>query len=175
MNYEGILKRIENTGVNPYDINDDPMFKHLILSEEEFENINNDLGIDTFAFKNGIDFISVRYNGEIDFIHYTSIDNKESIEEKGLIQIDNQWIMDLGRGTYVIEDNDDVAEDNLYTYFEEKDDDDEVLKIEGVYKGEYIKCEYGIGHEGYIVISNNIPPSDIFCEETTYGEEFFNF
>lgn len=171
MNLDGILKKIKNTGGNIDESIEDYLFTHLLLTEEEFEFISDTQG-DSFADDNNISFISVIYNGEIKFTHYSSIYNKESIDKKGLLVSNNNIIMDLGKGIYVIETDDEVAIDNLYTYFEEKDDENKLLKVTGTYLGEYYQCIIGNGHEHYIVLPNDVPKENINTEIVAFCNEF---
>lgn len=171
---KNLLERLEFTGRFTYEDKSESLFTHLILSEKEFEEINNGIGIDSFAMENDIDLISVKYNGPISFMHFTDIENEESIDEKGLIIQEDKFIMDMGRGIYCIEEDDETGFDNLYDYFDgcEKDGSDKVLKIIGSYNGEYLRCEYGDGHEHYILLKENIPSSKLILEEVSFEEEF---
>lgn len=170
--FEELLKRIQYTGRWTYEDSSKAIFRHLIITKEELEMIEKEYDIEEFAEKYNISFISLECYGQIDFEHYTDVCNDESIQEKGLIISDSTWISDLNNGIYVIEEYDEDAKDNLNTYFEDKEEDDELLKVVGTYEGKYIKCIYGEGHENYIVIPTNIPSKDISMEIITIEDEF---
>lgn len=166
---EDILRKIKVTSGNSID-----GYKHktLVLTEEEYEYIQDYIGLEIFALENDIDFINVIYNDTIEFIHYSNKNNEDSIKNNGLIIQDSNIIMDLGIGIYVVEKNDEIAIDNLSCYIEELNLENDILKITGVYSGEYEKCVYGSEHEGYIVILDDIPPNNINIEKTSLDNFF---
>lgn len=137
--------RIEFTGFAV----DEFMFKNLILTQQEYLQITD---LRTLAEQNQVDFISVETEGEINYIHLTDIDNIDFIEQNGLTKKND--ISDLGIGIYVVDKNNFDGVDNLKTYFEDYDyDDDDIAIVTGNYQGKYLECVYGYGHKGYIVIN----------------------
>ena len=172
MNIEEILKRIERTGGNINESLEDYMSTCLSLSEDEFDELNDSIGIDMFCLQYDITFITIKREGEINFVHYSNPNNEDSIKKIGLINMDSEWIMDLGQGTYVIAEDNYIAEDNLLTYLSEKDNVDELLKVTGVYNGPYEECVYGVEHEGYILILHDIKPEDLDTEVVSCEEVF---
>lgn len=111
----------------------------------------------------GIDFVSSKERGEINFLHISSLDNEESIWEKGLIISTGDYTNDLGVGVYVVDVDDDIAIDNLKNYVEShfEDGEERFLVVTGTYEGDYLLCQTGYGHEGYIVIKESIPSDKI--------------
>lgn len=143
------ILNIERTGGK----NGDFLFNHLVLSEKELREVES---IEELAEKHDIDFISVERNNSINYYHVTDIDNYESINEKGLLyNQNNEWVGDLGKGIYAVEQGNHIAIDNLQSYVAELVGGDDILIVEGVYTGIYTECIYGYGHEGYIVFKGN--------------------
>ena len=173
MNIEEILKRIKRTGGNINEPIEDYMFSCLSLSKEEYDEIDNSIGIEVFCKQHDISFITIKYNKTINFIHYSDVDNEEDIKRLGLINVDSDWVPDLGLGIYVIEEKDIDALDNLMDYFGEKDDEEELLKVTGTYTGPYEECIYGEGHEGYILIPHDVKPDNIDTEIICFEEIFY--
>lgn len=173
MNEKEILKRVEETGgfLNPQD---EKMFKCLTLTEEEYDFLIKEKKdvysfLKKFAKKNKIDFICVQYNKEISFIHTSSVENKESIEKDGLLDLTYDFIMDLGQGIYVVEEYDREGMENLDKYLENEYD---ILYVCGTYNGPFKKCIYGVDHEGYVVLEKDVPKENISVEITTVDQMF---
>jgi len=161
--------KIEQTGGK----HDDHMFKHMILTEEQYEEIlKSGTELIKIAEESQVDFISVRKNNKITFKHISAVENESSINKSGLSFHDDEFIYDLGKGIYVIEESDEQALDNLKTYVAEGFEDDEILLVTGWYTGEYTKCVYGFQHEGYIVLSKNVDDGDICCLYPESLDEF---
>lgn len=172
MNLKDILRNIEYTGRYNYEKQSDALFKHLILTKTELSFIEKLYNLKDFAKEYKIDFISLKCNGKIEFEHFSDIDNEESINEKGLIVGKEDWICDLGTGIYVVEEDDFTGKDNLNTYYENANSNDKLLKVTGSYEGDYTICIYGLNHEKYIVIKQNILSKNISTEIITIEEEF---
>lgn len=170
--YRDIINRIEATGRDFSEPLEDALFKNLIVSEEEFENIDYNFGIEKFAAQHEINFICVQYNGTIKFQHFTKSTKANDILKHGLIPND-LTIMDLGIGVYVIAENDEVGLDNLGQYFMD-DENTSMAIISGEYTGNYIECVYGNGHEHYIVLPGNIPADTLSIEHKDLID-IFNF
>ena len=173
MNIEDILKRIKRTRGNL----DEPLENYictcLSLSKEEFDEIDDSIGISDFCFDNHITFATIKYDGTIEFIHLSNPDNEDSIKQKGLIDIYPNWVSDLGKGIHVIKKNDFVGEDNLMTHFGTMQKDEELLKITGTYTGIYEQCVYGEKEEGSVIINQNIKPEDLNIEVVTFRDFFY--
>lgn len=152
-------KNIRETGVL-YE-GDEPLFYQLVVTETELEELMNKYG--SYAkiselYK--VDFISVKLKTEVDFIHLTSPKNKSSIEKLGLIMGDSDYIPDLGKGVYVIDIYSEQGFENLKDFVVDKEEE-ELLIVEGCHRGEIELCVYGEGHEGYIVISDDIESENL--------------
>lgn len=150
-----IVKGIEETGGLPGQASGGMgfAFKHLVL--ERAQALIQQL-LPSIAQSYDADFISIEEEGVIEFIHVSRLEVAESIKSNGLILSDEDFVLDLGKGIYVIEDADDEAEQHLLDYLESSDDE-EILVVRGCYSGKYTRCLYGEGHVGYIVIKENIP------------------
>ena len=66
-------------------------------------------------------------------------------------------------GIYVVESDCYEGLDNIKTFFEDYSEDD-ILVVKGKYDSLYTKCIYGLGHEGYIVLSESVKPSSLSLE-----------
>lgn len=131
----------------------DGLFKHMVISEKELNNLMIEKSLDEIAKEYNVNFISIKKKGSIDFKHYTLSEYEGSIYDNGLICNNGNYIPDLGKGIYVIDKNNVDAEDNVLDYLVEMYDyDEKFIVVEGEYNGEYIECIYGYGHEGYIVL-----------------------
>lgn len=173
MGIKDILNKIEYTGKFKYEEDKNAIFIHLTITKEELNFIERNYNLNDFAKKYNIDFISLICNGEICFEHYSNVNNKENIKEKGLIIQKNDFISDLSNGIYVIQSSDFIGKDNLNNYFKNcKLEDKEILKVTGIYNGPYKICIYGLNHENYIVIPKNIKPKDISTEICFLEDEF---
>lgn len=148
---------IEATGGNPEVMFDpeDFLFHHLVLSDEK-EYSKEEL--EELARTHEVDFISKEEDGSFTFLHVTSPEYLDSIQEHGLKPSDDGYVGDLGYGVYVVDEGDTDALENLMDYLEAalEDDEDEILLIQGSYTGRYTRCIYGDGHEGYIVIKSTV-------------------
>lgn len=123
------------------------------------------------GIKDKIDFIIQEKVGEIDFIHVSYKDLKNEINENGLIYDENNdWINDLGRGIYVIEEDNEEALDNLYSYVENHEEE-ELLLVKGTFTGTYYECVHGESHEHYICIKENIS-ADFLSTEIIFVNDF---
>lgn len=152
-------KNIRETGVLYK--GDEPLFYQLVVTEDELEELMNKYGSYTkISELYKVDFISVKLETEIDFMHLTSPRNKSSIERLGLIMGDSDYMPDLGKGVYVIDIYSEKGFENLKDFVVDKDEDD-LLIVEGCYKGEIELCVYGEGHEGYIVINDDIESENL--------------
>ena len=144
--------RIQQTGEIK---KNDFMFKHIVFTEEELKEIQNNMSLKDIANTLNVDFISIVRNDSIDFIHVSNI--KYTYYNDGLKA--GRHIGDLGKGIYVINKNDPEAIDNLFNFLTEQyesddeESDEELTIITGTYKGEFTECIYGYGHRGYIVLN----------------------
>lgn len=147
---ELLSKRIQKTGgcKNTLDVN--YLFKHLILEKDEYVRYKDVLP--ELASEIEVDFISIKKNGCIDYVHLTNIFNKIEIENRGLIAPLSGFVGDLGYGIYVVDPRNYVAINNLKDYIMNEREDN-ILLVFGNHCGDYLECVYGKGHEGYI----NIP------------------
>lgn len=173
MNINDILKKVELTGYYLYEIpTKNDCYKHLSITEDEFNFITNKYSIENFAKENNINFITLLLKGKINFTHYTLTSYKNSILEKGLEVITPpDFTSDLGYGLYVVEKNDKVGKKNIGVCFEHSIYDD-MLKVTGKYKGHYLKCIYGKEYENLIVITDSISNKNLKVEEVDLVEEF---
>lgn len=148
------------------------LFKHLILTEEEYTSFTSDQ-IKELAKQQNIDFISVQMKGSIDYYHTAEGWKEDFINENGIIST-NDWVHDLGKGIYVVQQTDGEAVYNLKTYVGEGYDmDDRIIVIEGSYRGPYLKCVFGDQHRGYIVLqTEKINAEDINDIHKMSIEEF---
>ena len=166
-NINTLKDRVEKTGGYKKSIEINYFFKHLILELSEYEKYKDSLL--ELAKTIGVDFISVKKNGFINYIHLTDISYKENIEKSGLIPPNSGFIGDLGYGIYVVDQRNYIAIDNLKDYIIDEPEDT-LLLVYGSYCGEYIECIYGIGHKGYINIP--MPKIDISHTKEIDIEEF---
>ena len=153
------------------------VFTQLVLTEKEYiESNDNDVDWELVASNIGVDFISIQRNGSIEFQHVTDPEMIEVIKEQGLIY-DRSFVHDLGCGVYGYlfnGDAGDIAMDNIKTYLENNETEDlAILTID--YDGEYLECIYGEGHEGYIVIPNDLSPTNIRDIEEINILDFINY
>lgn len=139
--------------------------EHMVISKKEKESILEYYdSIEKFAKENNIDFISEEINGtSINFMHLSDIRKEQSIRKNGLLGQYCSEEADLGFGIYAIESNCSKGLDNLKTFFEDYDKE-KVLVIKGTYNLSYTKCIYGEGHEGYLVLEDNIHPDKLSME-----------
>ena len=152
---KNIKERIEYTGYEMGE-EEDAIFNKLVLSQEELEFIQETSNINDFVEKYSLDFISVQKDEEIKFIHFSDIENYDSIKESGLmVMLDNTWVPDLGVGIYVVKEKDINAINNVVNYLSDikSYENDKILKIKGYYNGYFEECIYGEGHVGYILIT----------------------
>lgn len=150
------------------------LFQHLILTEEEYKKMDRDT-LKKFSKENQIDFVSVQLTGTIDYYHVAESWKKTFIEENGIHATD-EWVHDLGKGIYAVPQVDGEAINNLKTYVgEEFKIDDEIVIVEGTYKGPYLKCVYGDQHEGYIVLQREHIPIEEIGDIYTMNIEDFLF
>lgn len=139
--------------------------EHMVISKKEKESILKYYdSIEKFAKEHNIDFISEKINGNsINFIHLSDIRKEQSIRKNGLLCSYCSYEADLGFGIYAIESNCYKGLDNLKSFFEDYEKE-EVLVIKGIYNSSYTKCIYGQGHEGYIVLEDDVPPTKLSME-----------
>lgn len=154
-NYGNFLRNLKNRSVikdTGYLPNDEPLFRHLVISEEELDILNkNYIGLEKIANDLKIDFISVTLKGEVDFLHISQLSSFNFIIKNGLKPKNTSYIADLGKGVYAVGIDDEKAIDNIKTYISELCDNDDIVIVNGTYEGEYTRCIYGEGHEGYLV------------------------
>lgn len=138
------------------------------IQENELENIFEN------AARNKVDFIIQEKTGEIEFLHVSYKHLKNQINEEGLTYDKScEWISDLGRGIYVIEEDNDEGLDNLYKYVENHEDE-ELLLVRGTFNGTYYECIYGDEHEHYICIKDNISPDSLSIQVVFLSDFLFN-
>ncbi|WP_275372535.1 hypothetical protein [Clostridium tertium] len=166
--YDKLKKNIFDTGG---DLNqaEGCVFRHLVLDEYQLDEIK-ERGYTLFDIAEdlNIDFISLKRNKEIEFIHITSLENKNSIEENGLVIRESSHIPDLGSGIYVISEDTSYEEAiaNLKDILEETyGRNDTAAVVRGHYSGPYSECVYGDNHHGYIVLKYNVPSCDLEVKE----------
>lgn len=140
---------------------EDEFFTYVRIEEEVYlEKIINEFGdLSRFSNEFNLDFIICKYDGILNFNHISKVKYLDNILRYGLKESSG----DFGIGVYVIPSDDSLANDNLKTYISEmfSYDDNDILVVNGIYRGEYYKCVYGSGKEGYCLIeSNNIPISN---------------
>lgn len=155
VDYDDIIKNKEEYSIT----------EHLVISLKEKELIIKYFdSIEAFCKETNIDFVSEEVDGkDIEFMHLSSVHKEHSIRKNGLLEKYCSDEADLGFGIYAIESNCDKGLDNLKTFFEDYSDDN-VLVIKGKYDSFYTKCIYGEGHEGYIVLTEDIDPSKLSFE-----------
>lgn len=136
-------------------------YNHIILTKEQYDAMSDDIDFRIF----GDILISVKYEGELDFIHYFDISNMESIKEKGLLtsysnsKSNYGYRPDMGYGIYVIQGEfshdmpDNIAELLLSRYDNE---DEEIGYVVGMYNGEYLECINTYSHSGYYVLKEDV-------------------
>lgn len=152
-------KKIKETGLSY--VGDEPLYYQLVVGEYELDELMYKHGsLDNISRQYDVDFISVIIKSEIDFIHLTDIRNKSGIEKLGLIIPDSEDVPDLGKGVYVIDNYSERGFYNLKEFVAQKDAN-EILVIEGTYKGGLEVCVYGDGHEGYVVLNDNVAPENL--------------
>ena len=136
--------------------------EHLIISSKEKDLIISFFGsIENFCKETNVDFVSEEItDNHIEFIHLSDVFKADSIKSKGLLACHCSDVVDLGFGIYAIESNDEIALDNLKTFFEDYMYD-EVLVVKGKYNSSYTKCIYGEGCEGYIVLDEDVEPAKL--------------
>lgn len=152
---------IEQTGGE----NNDFLFTHAIVKEE----------VDLSSVSEEVDFISIEKEGSFDFYHISSTDNQDSIVENGLTLPEGTYVADLGKGIYVIDQEDEEALDNLKEYISEfygDDEEAEILLVSGHYEGPYTVCVKGDGHKGYILLKNIVSADNIEDAEKMFVEDF---
>lgn len=155
-----IKNNVSITGVIDNCMDDEYVYRHLVISKEELSYITNqECSLDRLCSKYSIDFVSVIEEGDLDFIHISKECNKNSIKSKGLININRGYIPDLGVGIYVVDSDDLVGLDNVKAYVSEHMDGLTLLLVKGTYNGVYKRCIYGEGREGYIVLNDDVPYS----------------
>lgn len=153
------FKNIRETGIMFE--GDEPTFHQLVVSEDEMNNLLKVYGsYESIRNYYNVDFISVCITTDIDFIHATSPEHKESIDKFGLIMTDSEYIPDLGKGIYGIDVYSEKGFENLKTFISEKDIKD-ILIIEGNYVGDVEVCVYGERLVGSIVIKENVEPENL--------------
>ena len=141
-------------------IEENTAYYHLVLSEEQYNSLDKDIDWRIF----GDILISVRYFGELEFIHYFDLCNMESIKEKGLLvsysqKKEDDYRPDMGYGIYVIwgddayEMPDNLAETLLNRYDGENE---EIGFVVGVYNGEYLEAVNTYHHSGYYVLKSDV-------------------
>lgn len=149
-------QRIEETCGYPagFGVLSDFFFKHLVLPKGK--QVFQLPVLSAMAIEHQVDFISKEEHGTISFLHVTDVENLDAILELGLQPNVEGYVGDLGWGVYLIEEDDDTACDNLYDFLEAREPDSEVLILKGSYTGNYTRCLYGQGHEGYIVAKETV-------------------
>lgn len=147
---------IEGTCLLPSKAIESPefLFQHLVLP---ISSTINESELEKLADIHQVDFISQVEEGTINFIHVSYTSQLTSIKEIGLIASSES--SDLGVGVYLIEEDDVEGTENLLTYVETLMQEEDILIVKGTYQGRYIRCLYGEGHEGYIVVKETISPS----------------
>lgn len=143
---------IEKTGGE----NEDFLFSHAIIQEES--DISN--------IPQKVDFVSIEKKDSFNFLHITPVENESSIFKKGLVLPQSDYISDLGKGIYLIEEDNveaiEYLKDYVSEHYGEYDDEDvKILIVTGEYNGSYIECIKGDGHVGYIVAKEAIPSHKI--------------
>ena len=153
------LNRTVPTGGTTSTLNTEFLFRHLIVSEQEFEYLLSlddcgelfmDLDILCFNTYGVYLLISIQKEGNIEFKHVTGKENAYYIKRDGF-HIDTSWTPDLGIGVYCIDDRDLLAHESLENYILEQDFEN-LVAIYGAYEGKYLYCGYGDGHYGYILL-----------------------
>lgn len=156
-------------------------YDHLILTEEQWNSIDDDFDLDIFK---GM-LVSVERKGTLNFIHYFNIENMKSIKEKGLLvnysKKDSDYMPDMGYGIYVIKgdtpyDMDDELAETLYNRYEE---DVEVGYVIGTYTGKYLECVYDYTHSSYYLLKEDVTLGMINIINTEYlsylAKDYFNY
>ena len=147
------------------------LFKHLTLTEEEYEKTVRTRSLEEIAKEQQVDFISVRKEGRVRFLHVSNEYNYDSIDKNGLQSNADGFIGDLGIGIYVVDESNKIALDNLKTYV--MDESNDLVLVDGYYYGPYTECVYGEQHEGYIVLlTNSIPEHQILTLEVESVDDF---
>ena len=150
-------------------------FKHLVVKSNQKDYLKiYDICLNSFCEENKIDFISESYDSEIEFLHVTSKSNLDDIKSLGLIHINNDYIPDLGEGIYAVDINSSKGLDNLKTYLVDFKEDD-ILIITGTYNGRYNYCIKGEGHEGYLVLHDEVKPESLSFEIKSLNDFFFEY
>lgn len=152
---------IERTGGE----NNDFLFTHAVIQEE----------VDLQSVPEEVDFVSLSKEGSFDFYHITSTDNHDGIVANGLVLPESTYISDLGKGIYVVEQDDEEALANIKDYVSEfygDDEDAKILLVSGHYEGPYTVCIQGEGHKGYILLKNTVSAENIEDTEEMFVEDF---
>ncbi len=138
----------------------DFLFTHLVVAENELEEIKSKTTLKEFASSLRVDFISVAKDDGLEYLHVIDTD-RNYIEQNGLKE--GRYVGDLGRGLYVVEENNPEAVANLMGFLSEYKEEEELTLVKGYYKGPYTECVYGYGHEGYIVLkgTDGVKPGEI--------------
>lgn len=113
--------------------------------------------------------------GEVAFVRVSSTHMYQDILENGIYHIDEDYIMDLGRGIYAAEFNNECGVDNIKTYIENFETED-ILVITGVYTGRYYECITIGDHQGYLLFKQPIP-SECIQEviQTTVSDFLYDY
>lgn len=138
---------------------DEYLFRTLELTETEFQNLEHE-DLKQLEEKYKVDFITVERNAEIGFLHYADITCYDFIQENGLKTREGN-IGDLGQGIYAIYNKSDhtklgmhlEGEDNVCTWLEGHESE-EIVEVEGVFKGTYTECVHGYQHKGYLLLKD---------------------
>ncbi|MDD4779205.1 MAG: hypothetical protein PHT02_01185 [Tissierellia bacterium] len=172
MNTDNFKNRITSTG--GYD--GECIFKMLTITENEYKTIeDNNISLKELSNELQIDFICVERKENINILHITETSNKKPINKNGLIINNSDFTYDLGNGIYCVLDTNNPFYDgieNLKDYVLDGFDSNKILIVKGNYEDEYIECVYGKGHEGYIVLKNNVSKTNIDDLEIIKTENF---
>lgn len=167
---EIVERCITYTGKDIEEADSDAIFKCLSLSGKEYTLLNKINCLNDLVTEYGISFVTVKCNARptapLNFMHVTRLDNVDLIMKEG-IKVNKGYVSDLGIGNYVVWVDDCIGKDNLRNYiadmYENELYDDytgsitELAIVQGEYVGDFYKCVLGEGHEGYILISEDIP------------------
>jgi hypothetical protein len=135
-------------------------YEHVILNESSYKRIQMlPLKEQEKLFKSfDADFISVKRNGKISFIHLTDVMFLPNIKKHGL-KADTEWIHDLGVGIYGFKLEADERHMNLF--WNNNRSGGKMFKIKGTFNGEYLECVFdnsgtNTNHVGYLVMKTTI-------------------
>lgn len=107
-----------------------------------------------------VDYVSCRLRGEVEFICFTVGLSEQELSSRGLSPLDGLESV-LGAGIYAVPKNDWFAFCSLRELIFNQFEGYTILKVEGKYTGDYLKCLEGEIFQGVLVLKSDIPINSI--------------